>query len=321
MSKIKHITLAPSALDRNGISTTETLASARLDYLINGALATGYDRNGIATSQAPTSAAAMTLDGATMGTPNLRTRKGVYILIYAAGNDTGRTFTVVGEDGIGNVIREEITGPGVGLIVLGSTRFWKVTSVTPDAATAGNIEIGHNGYVDLSGAGAAQHVAIYSAGDDSTKTITVTGENRYGDSLTESITGANAGTSSSQALNFGRVDRLTASAGTAGATEAGVDGKCEAQWFVLNYRGGDFNVGLGVDVVSGTLTYAIQHTFQNVLASDYTEGDETVFTHDTLTGQTTDADGNYTNPPAAIRLAFTAYTSGSAILHIVQGGS
>lgn len=319
MPRIKSITLAPSALDRNGISTTETLLATRLDFLINGALSTGYDRNGLGLSQTPSSAAAMTLDGA-VGT-NWRDRGGGYVLIYGAADDTGRTFTVVGKDIRGDVITEAITGPDATLIVLGATKFYEITSVTPDAATTGAIELGVNGYVDLSAAGAAQHVAIYSAGDDSAATILVTGENRYGDALTETITGINAGTSSSQKLNFSRVERLTMSTGSAGAVEAGVDGLCESQWYVLNYRGSAFNVGLAVDVVSGTLTFAVQHTWHDVTAAGYTEGDETVFTHSTITGKTADIDDNYTNPPRACRLAFTAHTSGSAILHIAQVGS
>ena len=317
--RVKAITLAPTALDRNGISTTETLAAARIDYLINGALSTGYDRNGIATSQTPTDASAMTLDGA-LGV-DFTARKGAYTLIYAAADDTGRTFTVLGKDKWGKNIREVITGPGLGLIVLGAVRFYSYTSITPDAATAGAIEVGVNGYVDLETAGSSQHVAIYSAGDDTGDTITVTGEDRAGNSLTDAITGANAGTSTTQDQNFGRVDRLTQSGASAGAVEAGIDGKCESQWFVLNYRGNDFNVGIGVDVISGTLTYEVQHTWTNILAQTYTAGDETVFQHDTINAKTADFDGNYANPPVATRLAITAFTSGSVTMNVTQSGS
>ena len=320
MARPKSITLAPQALDRNGISTTETLLATRLDFLINGALSTGYDRNGICTAQTTASSVALSIDGA-LGR-DFVSRKGVYVLIYAASADnTGITFKVAGTNRQGAYITETITGPDNGLIVLGAVRFWSITSITPSAAIDGNVEVGVNGYVDLTAGGAAQHVAIYSAGNDSSATILVTGEDRYEDDLTETITGANAGTSSSQSLNFGRVDRLTMSTGSAGAVEAGVDGLCESQWFILNYRGGDFNVALGVDVVTGTLTYAVQHTLHDLMSPTYSRGDETVFTHDTLTGKTTDDDGSYTNPPRAVRLAFTAHTSGSAVLHITQAGS
>jgi len=318
MPVAKAITLAPQVADPNGISASYTAVSARLTFLLNGDLATGYDRNGIGTSQTPSSAAAMTLDGA-LGT-DFTARKGAYVLLYAASNDTARTFTVVGTDNVGAPMIETITGPGAGLITLGAVRFWAVTSVTPDAATAGAIEIGVNGYIALATDGAPQHVNNTATGNDSARTITITGENRYGDALTETMAGGNSGAAAG-VLNFGRVDQVAIDAAAANAIEIGVNGLCESQWYVLNYRGNDFNVGLGIDVVSGSLTYAVQHTWTNVMATNYTEGDETVFTHDTITGKTADFDGNYTNPPTAIRLAFTAYSSGSAILHIAQSGS
>tara|TARA_R110000824_G_scaffold64402_6_gene168279 strand:+ start:12307 stop:13266 length:960 start_codon:yes stop_codon:yes gene_type:complete len=314
----KSITLAPTALDRNGISTTETFLATRLDFLINGALSTGYDRNGIAASQTPTSSAAMTLDGA-LGL-DFVSRDGVYILIYGAADDTGRTFSVVGRTKNGHTITEQITGPDAGLIVLGAVKFHSIVSVASDAATAGAIEIGVNGYVDLAAAGAPQHFAIYSAGDDRGVTMTAVGKNRYGAALTETITGGNAGTVIGS-LNFAKIDRISTSGASAGAVEGGIDGLCESQWFVLNQYSNDFGVSIGVDKVAGTHTYAVQHTYTNVMAPGYTEGDETVFTHSTITSKTADFEGSYTTPPVACRLAFTAFTSGSSIMHVAQSGS
>ena len=106
MSRLKTVTLAPTVLDRNGISTTETLAAARLDYLINGALATGFDRDGICAAQTPASAAAMTLNGASG--IDFTSRNGVYVMIYAGGDESGRTFTVVGTDSNNQIITEGI---------------------------------------------------------------------------------------------------------------------------------------------------------------------------------------------------------------------
>ena len=316
MSRLKAITLTPDALDRNGISTTETLAAARLDFLINGALSKGYDRNGIAQSQTPSGADAMTLNGA-LGI-DFHERKGIYILLYAAGDDTGRTFTVVGEDIKGNRITEAITGPDAGVITLGSTKFYHVTSVTPDAATAGAIEVGVNGYVEFS---TPQHVAIYSAGNDSGDTFTPRGYDRYGVELTDSITGASAGTSTTQNANFAWLDRITNSSASAGAVEAGVTGTCESHWHILNYRHDIFNVGLGVALSSSAnLTYDVEHTFDDVFDADFTEAGAVVFNHDTMAAETANDDGNFTNPPSACRLAITAHTAGSATLNIVQAG-
>lgn len=313
MSQPKVITLNPTALDRNGISTTETLLAARLDYLINGTLSTGYDRNGIAASQTPASAAAMTLNGA-LGT-NFRDRRGVYVLIYGAGADTGRTFTVVGLDINKNRITEAITGPGAGLIVLGSTKFYDIISVTPDAATAGAIEIGVNGYAEFS---TPQHVAMYAAGADVGDINTAYGYDRYGNAVTDSITAVSAGVSTVQDQNFAWVDRISTNTAPAGATEAGVDGVAESGWFLLNYRGPDFNVAIGC--TTGGATYAMQHTFTDILTAGFRENDAVVLTHSTLTGETTNQDGNYTNPPRATRLAITTAGTGPVTATIIHAG-
>ena len=90
---------------------------------------------------------------------------------------------------------------------------------------------------------------------------------------------------------------------------------------MLNQYSNDFGVSIGVDKVAGTHTYAVQHTYTNVMAPGYTEGDETVFTHSTITSKTADFEGSYTTPPVACRLAITAFTSGSSIMHVAQSGS
>jgi hypothetical protein len=318
MPKARAITLAPDALDRNGLSTTETILTTRLDYLIQGALAVSgsYDVNAIVVSAVPVAGTAMTLVD-----HNFEDRKGAYILIDSsgAGDETGGTFVVVGkEPGTGNTITETITGPDANLIVLGAVRFARVTSVTPAGTLSGSaITVGINGYATFA---TPQHMNTYHAGDDTGDTLTFLGEDRYERSLTEDVTGGSTATVTTL-NNYKRIDRITSSGAHAGASEAGVDGLCESQWYVLNYRGNNFSVGLGLDIVSGTLTCAVQHTFNAVQGKGFREVDATVHTHDTITGKTADFDGNYTNPPVACRLAVTAFTSGSATLRIVQSGS
>jgi len=315
MSKPKVITLSPDALDRNGISTTETLLATRLDFLINGALSTGYDRDGICAAQTTSASAALTLNGA-LGV-DFRDRRGVYILIFSAGADnTGINFAVVGKDLQGNHLTETITGADNGLIVLGSTKFYSVASVTSSAAIDGNAEVGVNGYAQFA---TPQHVAQYSAGDDTGDTYTVYGYDRNRRAVTDSITGVSAGTSSTQDQNFEWVDRVASSGASAGAVESGTDGKCESGWYVLNYRGpSSFNVGIGC--TSGGATYAMQHTFTNVLASTFAENDAVVLTHATITGKTSSFEGNYTSPPAATRLAITTAGTGPVTATIIHAG-
>ena len=76
-----------------------------------------------------------------------------------------------------------------------------------------------------------------------------------------------------------------------------------------------FNVGFGV-VVTGSATYTVQHTFDNVFDSTVTP---TWFNHPVIAAQTTNQDGNYAFPVTAIRLTVTA-GAGTATMTLVQAG-
>ena len=67
-------------------------------------------------------------------------------------------------------------------------------------------------------------------------------------------------------------------------------------WIPLDYKQSPFNVGFGV-VVSGTITYDVEHTFDDVYNSTITP---TAFKHSSLTSQTTNKDSNYAFPVPAV---------------------
>jgi hypothetical protein len=83
-----------------------------------------------------------------------------------------------------------------------------------------------------------------------------------------------------------------------------------------------FNVGMGAVITSGAPTYSVQHTFDNVYASNYNPATGTWFTHPDLAAQTTNADGNYAFPVSAIRLNVTAVTNptDTVNLQVLQAG-
>lgn len=85
-------------------------------------------------------------------------------------------------------------------------------------------------------------------------------------------------------------------------------------WIPLDYKQSPFNVGLGI-VVSGTITYDIEHTFDDVFDTSVTP---VAFKHSTLAAQTTNKDGNYAFPVRAIRINNTAGT-GVTTMTILQG--
>lgn len=85
-------------------------------------------------------------------------------------------------------------------------------------------------------------------------------------------------------------------------------------WIPMDYKQNPFNVGLGV-VVSGTITYTIEHTFDDIYDTSITP---TAFSNSTLVSQTANKDGNYAFPIRAIRINNTAGT-GTTTLTILQG--
>lgn len=76
----------------------------------------------------------------------------------------------------------------------------------------------------------------------------------------------------------------------------------------------NFQIGFGV-VLTGTATYKVQHTFDNVLDPTVTP---TWFDNPVVTGLTANTDGNYAFPIAALRLNVTSYTSGSVTLTVLS---
>lgn len=96
------------------------------------------DRDGIAQAQNITANTAMTLNGA-LGTTLDYAR---IIGIYSAADCSSSAFAIVGTNSNGEAQSETIaTGPNAGTVV--STKLYKtITSVTPSATVAQNVEVG-----------------------------------------------------------------------------------------------------------------------------------------------------------------------------------
>ena len=75
-----------------------------------------------------------------------------------------------------------------------------------------------------------------------------------------------------------------------------------------------FNVGFGV-VVTGTVTYTIQHTFDN----PQTVASPVWFSHPTIAAKSDNQDGNYAFPVAAIKVLVTS-GNGTATATVIQAG-
>jgi hypothetical protein len=96
-----------------------------------------------------------------------------------------------------------------------------------------------------------------------------------------------------------------------------VSSAASSAWIPVDHRKNPFNIGFAVTLGSAVLTYKVQHTFDDVQDAAITP---VAFDHPDVTGDTTNQDGNYAFPVRAIRLTVTAYTSGSAVLTLIQAG-
>jgi hypothetical protein len=85
-------------------------------------------------------------------------------------------------------------------------------------------------------------------------------------------------------------------------------------WIPLDYKQNPFNASFAV-VVNGTITYDVEHTFDDVYDPSVTP---VAFKHATIVAQTANKDGNYSSPVRAVRLNNTAGT-GSTTMTILQG--
>jgi hypothetical protein len=163
----------------------------------------------------------------------------------------------------------------------------------------------------------AQIVTLTSGGNDSGITFTVTGTDANGWTISQTVTGANAGAAVTT-LYFKTVTRIVQSGAVAGTLIVGVAQSNGAVTNLIpaNYRAINYACALGLDV-TGTITCTVQHTFDDI--RDRTKGASlTWLPNSGMTSKTADTDGNYAFPPMGIRLLVVPTGSATAKLTIIQ---
>lgn len=308
----KTITISPTAADRDGVSTTAT-HSANAVIPMNGDLASGYDADGIVTATTPAAAGTMTINGGLKtDSTHVYFSSPRFLCIYSDGDDSGVTFSFTGTDKDGNAQYETIAGPNA-VIKATTKKFLSVTNVSISGAGTGSITIGSVGVATLADVG---HVSIYSAGDESDVTFTVYGTDRYGQDISEAITGPDTTTVKGE-YNFATVGKVEADGAVGNAVEIGSADELDSQWIPMDKYGGDITVGVTLSSGAG-MTYTVEHTFTDLQTTGFKEYSANVFTHDSLNGEVSSGDGTYTVPVTGIRLAVSSFTSGTATMEITQ---
>jgi len=95
-----------------------------------------------------------------------------------------------------------------------------------------------------------------------------------------------------------------------------VTGVAISPWVPVDYKQDPTNIGIGCILVSGTATFTVEHTFDDVFDSTVTP---VAFSNSGITAATASKDGNYAFPVRAIRLNVTAGVSPVVSMTILQG--
>lgn len=231
---------------------------------INGAGAAGtFTANDIAQSQSPGGAVALTLNGTTVtsGVAYLRSQPMPQrIYITSAADDSAVTFAVVGTVyGLNGPVSVTETMTGSNASVSASTKTYNtIVSITTSGATTGAVTVGTSGTATLD---YARRIIITSGGNDSGITFALAGTDWAGNTISETITGANAGVASS-VLDYKTVTSVRSSEATAGTVTVGTNGIAGSPWVRFDDFASLSDTTLAA-IVSGTVNYDVQTTMDD----------------------------------------------------------
>lgn len=186
---------------------------------------------------------------------------------------------------------------------------------------AGSIVL--NGSLTAGGAWSAneqtgQLVTITSTSAE-TMDITIVGIDIDGKAATD-VVSFSAETGSASVVYFKSITSMSASTASAGEVKIGFLGESVSPTYVVNNRADFFQAALAV-TVSGTINCTVQHTFDDIFDSAWTESSATWFSNDDtdLVNLTANQNGNFAFPPRATRLKVNSVTSpGYATYVVVQ---
>lgn len=190
------------------------------------------------------------------------------------------------------------------------------TNQTPGAA--GNLTL--NG-VNVSGGiattdshGNARQILFTSAGDESGKTITVTGRlSATGGLVSETVTGPN--TTATTVNYFVTVTQIAVSAAFGGNVKAGTNGVGASPWKAFDRKANPGNAGLATLLKTGAANWTVEVTYHDIF-------DPAVIpvplSQATIAAKSSSIDAAQTWPVAALRLKINSGT-GTVTTIVLQG--
>ena len=161
-----------------------------------------------------------------------------------------------------------------------------------------------------------RRVLITTAADETAKTLTITGTDRNGIAITETLTGPNA-TTAYTVQDFKRVTAVSVSAAFAGAVTVGTNGVASSRWVFLDpYSVGNPSFQVSV---SGTVNWTVETSNDDVVSGAVAPGSTVWFSSSdaNLVAQTAAKQGTQVPLPNMVRLTLNSVT-GSANMVVTQ---
>lgn len=165
-------------------------------------------------------------------------------------------------------------------------------------------------------------IDITSVGDETGRTFTIVGTDRFGEVISEAVTGASGGVAQST-KQFATITSITVDDDTAGAIIVGWAAVVYSAWFPLNTYPEQFDVTANI-VVTGTVNFDLEYTFGDVFPKNTNGGDLEatlpVVVDGDIDGDTASITKILTYRAQAIRLKLNSGT-GSLLATVAQAGN
>lgn len=202
-----------------------------------------------------------------------------------------------------------------------------IASVAPTATSTnavcltqtptGGVAFTINGALAASGVatcGAAQLITVTTAGNESAKTITITGTDENGVTQTETMAGPNIATGTTTKY-YKTITAISINTTAAAALTVGVNIGAVSP-VVKGFRSnGSDTTSVGV-IVTGTITYNIEYSFDD--PAGLLNNTSNWFVHASGSAKTANQDVSMAFPISAVRIKVTASTSGSLIGRVLR---
>jgi len=265
MSRPIVVTVGPLASAvANNIGTSQKAAAAQA-LVINGTLSDAA-ATAVCASQTPSGAGALTLNGTMVNSASgsavayFASPRRVYVT--SAGNDSSRTFTIVGTvnviSGPPVYVTETVTGANTSTV--STTKLYSsVTSVTISGSAAAGVTVGMNGVATLD---TARRILFTPAGSDNAISYAITGTDWAGDAISETLAGVDNPSTAYTVLDYKTVTGITISGAAASTMTIGTNGIASSPWVYFDAYSSMAQVAIQL-TVSGTVNYTLQQTLDN----------------------------------------------------------